>query len=167
VGHRGGRARLYSLIGHYRAEVRADLAERYPGTDLSLLWRQRRFRALLDLIDQLPSASRLNEAILNDPEQAQLIAEDRERQLQEQGEQARKPWSPRLSEYDLHANLLRDLIQSVLGLRAAVIASGGGKPSPITDYPTPATEVDKAMARLERAWAHNVLGQFGFGPEDF
>lgn len=156
-------------MSRYRAEIRADLAERYPGVDLRQWWRERRFRALLELIDQLPGASRLNEAIQNDPEQAEIIAlhiEEQKRKAAETGAE-QSPWSPRVSEYDLHANLLRDLIQATLGLRAAVIASGGGKPGQIPDYPAPITEVDKATARLERAWAHSVLERFGFDPEDF
>lgn len=156
-------------MSRYRAEIRADLAERYPGVDLRTWWRERRFRALLELIDQLPGASRLNEAIQNDPEQAEIIAlhieEQKQKAAETDAEQA--PWSPRVAEYDLHANLLRDLIQATLGLRAAVIASAGGKPGQTPDYPAPITEVDKATVRLERAWAHRVLGQFGFGPEDF
>lgn len=163
MGDGGGRRRLYSLITHYRAEVRADLAERYPGVDLRLWWRERRFRALLDLIDQLPAASRLSEAIQNDPEHAELIARARE----ETADEDREPWSPRVSEYDLHAHLMRDVIQAVIGVRTAVIAAAGGKPRSTPAYPAPVTEVDKATARLERAWAHGVLQQFGFDPEDF
>lgn len=163
MGHGGGRGRLYGLITRYRAEIRADLAQRYPGVDLAQWWRERRFRALLDLIDQLPHASRLNEAIQNDPEQAEVIARARE----EVADEDREPWAPRLADYDLHANLLRDLIQATIGLRAAVIASAGGRSRTVPDYPTPVTEVDKATARLERAWAQGVLQQFGFSPEDF
>lgn len=165
MGHGGGRRRLYSLITRYRAEIRADLAERYPGVDLRSWWRERRFRALLDLIDQLPAASRLNEAIQNDPEHAELIARAREEADNE--DEGREPWSPRLAEYDLHAHLMRDMIQALVGVRTAVIAAAGGKPRSVPDYPTPVTEVDKATARLERAWAQNVLQQFGFDPEDF
>lgn len=156
-------------MSRYRAEIRADLAERYPGVDLRQWWRERRFRALLDLIDQLPAASRLNEAIQNDPEQAEIIArhiEEQKRKAAEAGEEQR-PWSPRVAEFDLHASLLRDLIQATLGLRAAVIASAGGKPGTVPDYPAPITEVDKATARLERAWAQGVLERFGFSPDDF
>lgn len=130
--------------------------------DLAQWWRERRFRALLDLIDQLPSASRLRGAIENDPEQAELIAKARE----ESTDDAPR-WTPPVAEYDLHAHLLRDLIQATIGLRAAVIASAGGKPGTIPDYPLPVTEVDRATARLQRAWARGVLGQFGFSDEDF
>src|SRR5690625_2246227 len=106
-------------MSRYRAEIRADLAERYPGVDLRQWWRERRFRALLDLIDQLPGASRLNEAIQNDPEQAEIIArhiEEQKRKAAEAGEEQRS-WSPRVAEFDLHASLLRDLIQATLGLQ--------------------------------------------------
>src|SRR5690625_4327569 len=156
-------------MSRYRAEIRADLAERYPGVDLSTWWRERRFRALLELIDQLPSASRLNEAIQNDPEQAEIIAlhiEEQKRKAAETGAE-QSPWSPRVAEYDLHANLLRDLSHATLGLRAAVIASDRGEPGQTPDYPAPLAAAATGTARLERAWAHSVLERFGFDPEDF
>lgn len=121
---------------------------------------------MLELIEELPSASRFNEAIQNDPEQAELIARAREEQQQDPDYEP-EPWSPRLADYDLHASLLRDVIQGILGLRAAVIASAGGKPGTVPMYPTPVTEVDKATARLERAWAQGVLSRFGFDAGDF
>lgn len=131
--------------------------------DLAVWWRARRWRGLLDLIDQLPAASRLNEAIHNDPEQAERIARAR---LEQDPDEA-APWSPRQAEYDLHANLLRDLIQAVAINTATTVAAAGGKARQPATYPTPVTEVDKATARLERAWAQSVLSRFGFDPGDF
>ena len=130
--------------------------------DLARWWADRRWKALLEMIDELPAASRFNEAVQNDPEQAELIALYRE----QHGDDEREPWRPRVREYDLHANLLRDAVQALIGLRAAVIASAGGKPGAVPEYPTPTTEVDKAAARLEKAWAQGVLTRFGFDPGD-
>jgi hypothetical protein len=155
VGLGGGRRRLGELIRRYRAEVRADLLEVY-GVDLALWWRARRFRPLLELVDQLPMASRLNEAVQNDPDQARLIAEARQNADPDEGE----PWSPRLAEFDLHAMLLRDVIQALSGVQAAVIAAAGGKPKPPPPYPAPVTEVDRAIARANRAWADSIINIF-------
>lgn len=162
MGCGGGRRRLYGLITRYRAEVRADLLERF-GVDLAQWWRQRRFRSLLELIDQLPGASRYSEAIQNDPEQAQMIAQAREEQAGDEPE----PWSPRVADYDLHAHLLRDLIQSVLGLQTAVVAAAGGKPGSTPTYPGPKTEVDRAIEALNEAWARDLAARFGFAEDDF
>ncbi|WP_152203636.1 hypothetical protein [Georgenia thermotolerans] len=163
MGDAGGRARLRELIRRYRAEIRADLLQVF-GVDLARWWVDRRWKALLELIDQLPSASRFNEAVQNDPEQAELIALAREEAADQDTEG--EAWSPRVAEYDLHANLLRDLIQAVLGLQAATVAAQGGKPGQVMDYPTPKTEVDRAVARMNLAWAKNMAARFGFDPDE-
>lgn len=110
---------------------------------------------MLELIDQLPSASRLNEAIVNDPEAAEAIARERERVPEEE----REPWAPAVREYDLHAQLLRDTVQALMGVQAAVIASAGGKPKQVT-YPGPRTEIDRAVARINRKWAESIINIF-------
>src|SRR5690625_5754606 len=69
------------------------------GVDLSRWWQQRRWKSLLELIDELPAASRFNEAILNDREFA------KEAVAQETAD--RPEWAPKISEFDLHAVLDR------------------------------------------------------------
>ena len=64
----GGRARLYDRLTRYEGQIVADLAEQ--GWDTYSLFRARRYRFLLTLIDELPSTSRTVAAILNDPEVA-------------------------------------------------------------------------------------------------
>lgn len=133
--------------------------------DLGEWWRNRRWRGLLELIDQLPSASRYYEAVMNDPEQAELLAKLRSERSESGAEE--EPWSPGISEYDLHAHLQRDIIQALISVRQAVIASAGGKPGKSPEYPVPVTEVDRVMARLETAWANDLLAKFGYGDEFF
>lgn len=121
--------------------------------DLAEWWRARRWRALLELIDQLPSSSRLQEAIYDDPEQAAVIAAARD-----EGQDDDAPtWSPRLSEFDLHALLLREIAHNV--------ASLAGAKNP-TYIPWPKTEVDRQSELLARAYAVGVASRFGFSPED-
>lgn len=121
------------------------------GADLAQWWRARRWKALLDLIDQLPDASRFNEAILNDPE---VVAEAVARESGEGPE-----WAPRISEFDLHATLLRDVIHALQGVQAAVIASAGGKPPKVKPYPAPRTAVDEARQRALQMWADDLIGR--------
>lgn len=121
------------------------------GVDLALWWRERRWKALLELIDELPAASRFNEAVLNDREFAEAVV------AQETGD--RPEWAPKISEFDLHATLLRDVIQALQGVQAAVIAAAGGKPPKITPYPAPRTALDEARREALQAWADDLISR--------
>lgn len=124
--------------------------------DLAELYAAGSWVALRDYIDGLPSASRLNEAIVNDPEVAAVIA-------------AREPegeWAPSVSEYDLTAHLLRETLHELKQVKQAVIASSGNKPPQEKPFPAPRTEIDRAIAALERQWAESFVGQFGFDASD-
>jgi hypothetical protein len=117
---------------------------------------------LLELIDMLPTACRLNEAIANDPEMAAILAEQR---LSRRDDDA-DPWSPKISEFDLNITVLREILHAVKGLRQVSIAAAGGKPGEETPFPAPYTEIDRAVAAAERNWAEMFVQQFGFSPED-
>lgn len=119
--------------------------------DLVAWWQARRWAGLLELIDELPPASRLNEALLNDKEIAQEIV------ARETGEESE--WSPRVSEFDLHALLLRDIMQAIQGVQAAVIAGAGGKPPSISPYPSPKTALDEIRQQELENWADNLISQ--------
>ncbi|UXM92565.1 hypothetical protein [Paenarthrobacter sp. JL.01a] len=127
-----------------------DLAEWFAG---------KRWVALLELIDMLPAACRLNEAIANDPEAAKAIAEA------SQG-RASDPWAPRTSEWDLNATLLSEISNGIKVLTAATIKANGGKPGDVKPFPTPQTKIQAAMKAAEREWAVQFAGQFGFSAED-
>lgn len=127
--------------------------------DLTTWYAAGRWVALLEYIDGLPAASRLNEAIANDPEAAAAIAKAR------QGEE-QKPWSPRTAEWDLHATMLSAISNDLKTLIAATIKSGGGKPGEVKPFPTPTTAIQEALKAAEREWAVGFAGQFGFSPED-
>lgn len=116
---------------------------------------------MLELIDNLPTACRLNEAIANDPEAAATLAELRLNTADDA-----EPWAPRISEFDLTATMLREILHAIKGLRAVSIAAAGGKPSEETPFPAPYTEIDRAIAAAERSWAEAFVGQFGFTPDD-
>lgn len=117
-------------------------------------WRDRRWVALLDLIDQLPQASRFMEAVANDPEQAALIAEARSKDDDDE------PSFLRLSEFGLTERLLRDAVLAIRGVQAAVIASASGKPARIEPYPMPRTEIARAVERANERWAQSIIDIF-------
>ena len=127
------------------------------GVDLAEWYAAGRWVALLDFIDMLPGACRLNEAIANDPEVARELA----RMPRPEGE-----WAPRVSEFDLNAHLLRELIHETKQLKQATIAASGNKPPPEKPIPGPKTALDAAMAAAEREWAVDFVQQFGFDAAD-
>jgi len=119
--------------------------------DLAAWWRARRWKALLELIDELPAASRFNEAVLNDREFAEAVV------AQEAGD--RPGWAPRVSEFDLHATLLRDVIQALQGVQAAVIVASGNKPPKIIPYPAPRTVLEEVREEALQQWADDLISR--------
>lgn len=131
--------------------------------DVAALYAAGRWAAILDYIDGLPSASRLNEALMNDPETAAYMAQ----LSMEQGEDERKPYAPRLAEWDIHATLLRELVDGLKSLSALTLRIAGGKPGDLQPFPSPRTAVDDAKKEAERRWAVDFGSRLGFGANDF
>lgn len=125
-----------------------DLAEWYAGG---------RWEGLLELIDQLPSACRLNEAIAQDDETAEYLLA-----AADEGEN-RPAWSPRVAEFDLQSSLLVSLINEVKTLRQSGVAVAGGKPKKERPFPTPQTALDRARERQDLDLFHEMEAMFGFG----
>lgn len=123
--------------------------------DLAVWWQQRRWVGLLELIDNLPTTSRLNEAAQNDPEQARLLALARE---YAEDDEAAERWSPRPSEYDLAAMLLREIAHNTAAI------AGVKKPHYI---PAPRTEVDRQLEQIALLQAVSVGSRYGFDATDF
>lgn len=133
------------------------------GVDLAEWVVAGRWEALLELIDQLPAACRLNEAIAQDEEAAESLLE-----LQEaSGGAGRAEWSPRVSEFDLTNSLLVSLINEVKTLRLSGQAMAGAKPKKEDPFPTPRTALERVRARLEMEAAKELSFAFGFSEEDF
>ena len=130
--------------------------------DLAVWYVGKRWVGLLELIDGLPTACRLNEAIANDPESAAYLAELRAAADADGAEE----WAPKLSEMDLHATLIREVIHELKALRQVSIAAAGGKPGDAKPFPSPRTAIDKALADAELRWTQEFVTQFGFEPGD-
>lgn len=122
-----------------------------------MFFREKRWVALLEYIDMLPTASRFNEALANDPELADELA---------MRPKPKEPWSPRVSEYDLNATMLAHLLSISQGIQQAIIASAGGRPKAPKPFPAPYTEVDKARKRAEQKFATDIAVLFGFEESD-
>lgn len=112
------------------------------GVDLGQWWRAGRYRALLDMIDQRPSASRLSEAIYTDPSNAQFLLDERNRV-------SHRRWAPRISEFDVHAQLLKMLVNDVRSLLA------GAGPADLVGNPE--TAADALLQQQREAQALEII----------
>jgi hypothetical protein len=125
--------------------------------DLAEWYAAGRWVALLEYIDMLPSACRLNEARVNDKEEAAIFAG------------LPKPehaWSPGVAEYDLHAHIMGDVVNELRSLKAITLAVAGGKPGDVQPFPVPVTEITRAIQAAERDWAESFVSQYGFDAAD-
>lgn len=129
--------------------------------DLAEWYAAGRWVALLELIDMLPGACRFNEAVANDPVSARHLAE-----LSMERPEGADPWAPRVSEFDLHATIQREILHAIKGLASITIAAAGSNPGEQRPFPAPKTEVDRAMEKLSREWTTDFVQQFGFSAED-
>jgi hypothetical protein len=127
------------------------------GVDLAEWYAAGRWVALLDFIDGLPSASRLNEAKTNDPELAKLLAQHKD---------SSGDWAPRVSEFGLTQHMLRDVLMKLDTLINVSISAAGGKPGEIKPFPSPKSALPAAIEAAEREWAGEFIQQFGFDPDD-
>lgn len=130
------------------------------GVDIAELVAAGRWQAALDYVDGLPAASRLNEAIANDPVlAAQIVAA--------QDDDAEKvEWAPRVSEFGLVEMLLSQILDAVRGDTATAVSISGNKPAEVKPTPTPKTEIAKALAAKEKAKGMELGLLLGFSEED-
>lgn len=121
-------------MSRYERQIVSDLAEQ--GWDAPALFRARRWRFLLILIDGLASTSRTTVAILNDPERFEEIA----RSVAET-EATADDTEARMREQTPVVRLLQDIFD-------LVSAAFGGK----DPYPRPVSAVELALedARTDR-----------------
>lgn len=115
------------------------------GIDLGQLWRARRWRKLLNLIDQLPRDSHYVEAQLDDEELAALM-------LTLPAPAA----SRRMSEWTPEVEALAVVIDRLTEVIAVQIAAAGGTAPTFQAYLRPATAADRVRAR-ERMANHRAL----------
>lgn len=111
------------------------------------------------MIDLLPAASLLNEARLNDPEEAAYYANLPDPENKES-------WHPRLSEYKLDHMMYRELLGAINSLERTLVGVNGGTPHPTKPFPVPYTEVDRLRDAADKQFIIDIAGLFGFGPED-
>lgn len=108
--------------------------------ELAVEWRCRRWRRLLDIIDQLPRDSHYAEAISQDEGLAEQLLDHPPKQ--ELGRVVR-----RMSEWSVTVELLTAILNRLGELTQAVAALGGAKPRKVPSAPYPTTVLEKLRKR--------------------
>jgi hypothetical protein len=137
--------RLAHAMDRYSDQLEADFPRWYPGIGPADMWRARKWRALLNLIDHLPQNTHYQNALAKDPEHAARIAEHRA-QHPEQETDASPPWytwSPELAK-------LTDVLDQlkIISYRIAATNGATGVEKPKMDA-RPKSELSKAMERMK------------------
>jgi len=133
--------------------------------DLSEYLQQGRWKATLELIDQLPWDSRFREAMLNDPDYADAIAEH---QLRQDDEGKKDAVGPRISEYGPVEQRLTTLIElEKANLFWAQVAAGVKKPPKPKPEKPPMTLVSKLIKQKGEEAGFEIASLFGFSRDDF
>lgn len=133
--------------------------------DLSEYLQQGRWKATLELIDQLPWNSRFREAMLNDPDYADAIAEH---QLAQDESDKKSDDGPRISEYGPVEQRLTTLIELNKALLAwAQKGAGVNKPKPLKPEKPPRTLVSKLIKQKGEEAGFEIASLFGFSRDDF
>lgn len=141
----GGSARLVALLQRYGEAIDADLALR--GWDTARLWRERRWRLLLNLVDHLPSDSHTVAAMADDDELAARLPEPKPGPPPLQG------WSPEVDKLTLIADRLGELITAV---HNTVAKKPRRAPRPL---PRPQTARDRIKQHRRRAKHDHIKAQ--------
>lgn len=104
-------------------------------------WRRRRWRRLLNVIDQLPRASLYIEAVTQDEAVAEQMLDNPPK-----NETSKKPVR-RMSEWTPAVELLTVAVNRLTELTQAVAALGGAKPRKIQQAPYPESVLEKLRRR--------------------
>jgi len=112
------------------------------------MWQQRRWRALVQLIDQLPPTSRTQVAQAQD--------DDLARDLVTAGlvPDEQQEWSPPLREYDTTAAILQQILDTLAGANYQRAQGKGSKPKP---SPRPVTAIERARKQIDQDTQRSFL----------
>lgn len=119
---------------------------------MAVEWRARRWRRLIDIIDQLPRDSRYVEAVSLD----EGIAEEILNVEQRRGEAEAGRAARRMSEWSATVELLTLILNRLGEVAQAIAVLGGAKPRKLKPAPMPVTMVEKLRKR-RRYQAHRAL----------
>jgi hypothetical protein len=138
--------RLCYLVDRYADPLISDL-RRHAGIDMLELWRDRRWRTLLAIIDRLPPQSAYAVSVSEDPEHSEMLANAlAERAENEDGETK----GPSAATWTPEVDVLTALRDDVRILTYTVRASNGDKKAqPPKPLPRPFTPLERAQKKAE------------------
>lgn len=138
--------RLCYLVDRYADPLISDL-RRHAGVDMLELWRDRRWRTLLAIIDRLPPQSAYAVAVGEDPEHSEMLANAlAERAENEDGESK----GPSVATWTPEVDVLTALRDDVRVLTYTVRASNGDKKAqPPKPLPRPVTPLERAQKKAD------------------
>lgn len=138
-----------ALVGRYGDAIRADLRSRYQVDMLDFLRGTLTAEALLDYLRHLPRTSAYHQALAQDEELAEKLANDPDS----------KPGPPPLTEFGPDVQVLAELRDLVASLIAVTIKAHGGKPSKVKPYPRPDTAIQRARRRARFRQHQSVVAR--------
>lgn len=145
--------RLVWMVGTFARPLAVDLRRLY-GLSLGDLWRERRWRELLTLIDYLPRATWSQMAIANHPEHAERMAKAiAQRKLESFDAEGEEESGPPLIDYTPEVAMLANVVDAVSSVRHAIIqvnSEKGKTPKAPPPMPRPRTLVDRLVEKQER-----------------
>lgn len=140
--------RLTYLVDHYRDALTADLTP--IGVDLIEMWRSRRWRTLLAIIDRLPAHSHYASAVGDDEEHMEMLAQAMANR--KAGDEPKKPLS--MIGWTREASLLEDVYEAVRHVAHTVAAvqlgQKAGQPPKPRERPMSPLQTAMEKATLER-----------------
>ncbi len=143
--------RLVYMIEKYYTGIEYDLRH-HLRVSAGELWRDRRWRELLNYIDQLPTNSQMNRLLSTDEEHMEALLR------QKRGDDG--PARPSMADWSLMNSQLAQLIDAAnrnTATQQAIANPKGPKPR-IDPSPRPATAAEKVERKLQKARHEEMVG---------
>lgn len=122
----------------------------FPFSDFGALWRSRRWRLLLNLIDGLPPNSFYRAALMNDEDYIRAVLDFADEN---------EDYSPPGELYSPTDGRLDQLIEELRALRAEAVMLKGGKPGKPKMQPRPKTAIEAVEAAKDNATYDWLVGE--------
>lgn len=145
----GKSSRLTYILAKYWQAIEADFARVYPQHDVGTLWRSRRWRLLLNLIDHLPQNTWYQAAVSTDVEHAMMVLEA-QKEAKKRKRPGDAPPGPSLAIWSPEVDMLAKVVDAIGWTTFAVAKSQGGKPKEPKAVPRPATAMEVARLRIKQ-----------------
>lgn len=152
-----GLERLCWMLDRYLRSIEYDLYT-IAGVDVMALWAERRWTALLTLVDLLPLNTRTQESLHTDHEYAAMVAQDAAKRARDKDKDA-APVGPPLSRYSQEAEILLKVVDGLKAVQSTIVAVNlpAGKAAPkVTPEPRPTT-AHKMEREEQRRKSHDSL----------